>query len=495
MICRRQFLSCGLGAVSAHSIPARPAQSRFNVLFVPIDDLRPELGCYGNDLIKTPNIDRLARRSLVFRRAYCQAPVCGPSRASLLTGLRPDTTRVWGNRAHFREGLPDLVTLPQRFKQAGYHTEAIGKVEHGKMTDLPSWSVPAWPPGGRQAGMQYIDESSFAKMRSAEPSRTWAGGEIPTLTWKKRDSWQAPDVPDNSLQDGQVADRAIAAMRKLQDQPFFLGVGFQKPHLPFTAPKRYFDLYDPSSLPVPEDTHLPIGAPDTAFTRWQELRGYTDIPDGGPLPPGKARELIHGYYAATSYMDAQVGRVLRSLEDLGLAERTVVILFGDHGWHLGEQELWAKTTNYELAARAPLMLHVPGMWSAGLSTDRIVEFVDMYPTLCEPCGIEPPPELEGTSMMPLLDDPRRPWKKAAFHQITRPYLADRDWTWMGYSIRTPRHRYTEWVDRSRLVTARELYDLQASPFETVNLAGESEQAELVAALSKQLRAGWRSARP
>lgn len=495
MIRRRQFLSSVLGAASAFSFRARSAQARFNVLFIAVDDLRPELGCYGNDFVKAPHIDRLAGRSLVFRRAYCQAPVCGPSRASLLTGLRPDTTRVWGNRAHFRDALPNLVTLPQRFKQAGYHTESIGKVVHGKMSDPPSWSVPAWPPGGRQAGMQYINEAAFAEMRSAEPDRTWSGNEIPTLEWKKRHSWQAPDVPDNALQDGQVADRAIGALRRLRGQPFFLGVGFQKPHLPFTAPKRYFDLYDPSALPVPEDSQRPINAPDTAFTRWQELRGYTDIPGKGPLPHAKIRELIHGYNAATSYMDAQVGRVLRSVEELGLAESTVVILFGDHGFHLGEQDLWAKTTNYELAARAPLMLHVPGMRSEGSSTDRIVEFVDMYPTLCDACGIEPPPALEGTSMMPLLDDPRRPWKNAAFHQITRPYLADQDWELMGYSIRTYRHRYTEWVDRGGLVAGRELYDLQGSSFETVNLAGDSDREELVRELAKQLHAGWRGALP
>lgn len=471
------------------------AGRRPNVLFIVADDLRPELGCYGNSVVRAPNVDRLASRSLLFRRAYCQSPVCGPSRASLLTGLRPDTTRVWGNRTHFRDNLPDVVTLPQRFRQEGYHTEAIGKVMHGTMTDRPSWSVPAWPEDGWQAGMQYVDEAGLAAIRSKTPGKVLSGSEIPTLEWTKRNSWQAPDVPDNALQDGQVADRALEALRRLQDKPFFLAVGFQKPHLPFTAPRKYFDLYNPDEIPVPQDQRRPLDWPNSAFTRWQELRGYTDIPRTGPLPEGKARELIHGYYAATSYMDAQTGRVLDELDQLGLSGDTVVVLFGDHGWHLGEQDLWAKTTNFEVAARAPLMIHVPGMRSGGRTCDRLVEFVDIYPTLCEACGIAPREELEGTSMMPLLEDPGQSWKKAAFNQITRPYLADQDWEQMGYSMRTDRYRYSEWVDRDRQVLARALFDFRIAPTETVNLASHEDHQGLVESLSGQMRAGWRSALP
>lgn len=495
MIPRREFLSFGLGAATAASALQSDGDNRRNVLFVAVDDLRPELGCYGNNLIRTPNIDRLAERSLVFRRAYCQAAVCGPSRASLLTGLRPDTTRVWANKTHFREALPNLVTLPQAFKEAGYYTEAIGKVLHGNKADPPSWSIPAWPPGGRQAGMQYVDEDAFRKMRAAEPNRAWRGEEIPTLEWKKRNSWQAPVVPDNTLQDGQVADRAVEALRRVRDQRFFLAVGFQKPHLPFTAPKPYFDLYDPTALPVSENSQRMPGAPDSAFTRWRELRGYADIPGDGPLPPGKAQELIHGYYAATSYMDAQLGRVLQELDALDLADRTLVILFGDHGWHLGEQDQWAKTTNLELDARAPMILHVPGMATRGRACNRLVEFVDMFPTLCEACGVGQPQGLEGTSMIPLTEDPEQPWKLAAFNQITRPYLADKDWKLMGYSMRTDRYRYTEWVDRDGTVRAKELYDLEDSPIETTNLADDREYRVLADSLAKRLRAGWRAAQP
>ena len=484
---RREFLSQSLGAAGLAPLAAQTSQRSLNVLFIAVDDLRPELGCYGNDFVKTPNLDRLAQRSVVFQRAYCQAPVCGPSRASLLTGLRPDTTRVWGNRTHFRETVPDVITLPQCFKQAGCFTQAIGKVLHGNMADPPSWSVPAWPLGGRQAGMQYVDTERFQNMAAADPGRAWTGSEIPTLEWKKRNSWQAPEVPDSALQDGQVADRAVRSLRRLRDQRFFLAVGFQKPHLPFTAPKRYFDLYDPSALPLPEHTERPVGTPEIAFTRWQELRGYTDIPKDGPLPDGKVRELIHGYYAATSYMDAQLGRVLDELEASGLAERTVVMLFGDHGWHLGEQGQWAKTTNFELDARAPLMLHVPGMRTGGRSSDGIVEFVDMFPTLCEACGIEPPAGLEGESMMAMVANPDIPGKDAAFNQLPRPYLADKDWVQMGYSMRTDRYRYTEWIDREGSVVGRELYDLAETGFGTVNLADKSAHRALVEKLSARVR--------
>ncbi len=493
MISRRSFLAQTLGAGVA-ATAKRETADRLNVLFLAVDDLRPELGCYGNGKIHTPNLDRLAARSLLFERAYCQAPVCGPSRASLITGLRPDTTRVWGNKARFRDTLPEAITLPQRFKQAGFHTRSLGKILHGNRADPRSWSVPAWPEGGRQAGMEYVDQERLAAMRKAEPDRVWQGEEIPTLEWTKLHSWQAPIVADNALQDGKAADRAIAALRELRNQPFFLAVGFQKPHLPFTAPKKYFDLYDPATLSVAAGSR-PAEAPAVAFTNWEELRGYADIPSQGPLPEGKARELVHGYYAATSYMDAQAGRVLDELDRLGLAERTVVVLFGDHGWHLGEQDLWAKTNNYELDARAPLTVSVPGMRAAGRSCDRLVELVDLYPTLCEACVIEAPAELEGTSLMPLLEDPDLPWKKAAFSQIPRPYLSDHDWSQMGYTLRTERYRYTEWRNRDRTVHARELYDYELAPTETVNLAGRAEHAALVEGLSRQLQAGWRQALP
>ena len=489
MIDRRDFVKGLVGAAGTASTAARPTTEKLNVLFIAVDDLRPDLGCYGNPSVRSPNLDRLAKSSVLFHRAYCQSPVCGPSRASILTGLRPDTTRVWGNKTHFREIRPNVVTLPQQFKRVGYHTEAIGKVLHGKMDDPGSWSVPVWPPGGLQAGMQYVDIEALSALGQSDPGRVLTGEEIPTLEWKKRTSWQAPEVPDNALQDGEVADRAVGALRELQEKPFFLAVGFQKPHLPFTAPKRYFDLYDPDRLPIPRDPQRPVDSPDLAFTNWQELRGYTDIPRTGPLPPGKARELVHGYYAATSYMDAQLGRILGELDRLELADHTVIVVFGDHGWHLGEQQLWAKTTNFELAARVPLMIRVPGMMAGGRGCDGIVELIDMFPTLCDACGVASPQDLEGTSMLPLTDDPQSRWKSAAFTQIPRPYLADQDWKQMGYSMRTERYRFTEWADRDSTVVARELYDLGVSPIETVNLAVLEENRPLIQRLSEQLHQG------
>jgi iduronate 2-sulfatase len=493
---RRQFLreaAGGLAGLTAAS--SVRAAGGYNVLFLAVDDLRPELGCYGNGLIRTPNLDRLAVRSLVFDRAYCQQAVCGASRASLLTGLRPDTTRVWGNDEHYRDTVPGAVTLPERFKQAGWRTRSFGKILHGKMSDPPSWTDPPWPEGERQAGMQYVDTERLAEMLRASPGREFRGEEIPTLTWKKREAVQAYAGPDDAQQDGQAATRAIAALREWRDERFFLAVGFLKPHLPFTAPKKYFDMYDPRELPAIPFPARPDGAPDLAFTRSQELRGYTDIPNDGPIPAEKARELIHGYYAAVSYMDAQAGRVLDELDRLGLTEKTVVVLFGDHGFHLGEQDLWAKSNTYELDNRAPLILRVPGMAAQGAHCERLVEFVDIYPTLCEACGVEPPEGLEGLSLMPLAAEPARPWKSAAFSQFPRPYPGSANWKQMGYSIRTERHRYTEWVDRERRLLERELYDYEVAPSETVNLAGRPEQASLVAELSARLAAGWREALP
>jgi iduronate 2-sulfatase len=474
---RRGFLA-GLAAAAF-------AEKR-NVLFLPVDDLRPELGCYGNTIVRTPNIDRLAARGITFTRAYCQQAVCNASRSSLLTGMRPDTTGVFENKTHFRQRLPDVVTLPEVFRKHGYQTRSFGKVFHEGMNDPRAWSTPAWPE--KNAGMQYIDTEAWRRMSPAQR----AHGPFPTLTWTKRESSQAPDVPDIALQDGETAERAIAALREMKDGPFFLAAGFQKPHLPFTAPKKYWNLYDRSRLPDPPNPRAPIGAPALALHASVEMRGYTDIPKEGPIPPAKVRELIHGYYAATSYTDAQVGRLLGELDRLGLAGSTTVMLFGDHGWHLGEHDLWAKTTNFELDARAPLIVAGPGI-PRGVHCQRLVEFVDMYPTLCEQCGVPAPAGLEGASMVRLFADPQRPWKKAAFSQFPRPWSPSKAGGIMGRTMRTDRYRYTEWCEAGRPPQAVELYDHEADPRETVNVAQRPENARLIAELGAQLRQGWRAA--
>ncbi len=486
-ISRRNLLAHSLASLAVAGVPAR---ERRNVLFLVIDDLRPELGCYGNPIVKTPNIDRLAKRGLTFTRAYCQQAVCTPSRTSFLTGLRPDTTKVYDNARNreFRKVLPDVVTMPQWFREQGYETRSLGKVFGEDFDDPLAWSVPRWP--SRIAGMQYVDLEKWNRIPPAERSRA----PVPTLEWKKRETCQAPDVPDNALQDGQAADRAVAALGEMKDKPFFLAVGFLKPHLPFVAPKKYFDLYSLRDIPEPRHAAPPKDAPQVALHDWQELRGYTDIPKKGPLPPGKARELVLGYYAATSYMDAQVGKVLDALERLNLTARTTVVLVGDNGWHLGEHDLWCKTTNFEFDARVPLIVAGAGVSAQGAVCPALVELVDLFPTLCDVCGLAQPRGLEGLSMAPLLSNPARSWKKAAFSQFPRPFSPGKSGEGMGYSVRTGRYRYTEWRLPGREIEI-ELYDHEKDPYETVNAAWRPENRRVIAQLRLTLQDGWRAALP
>jgi len=500
---RRQFLKLSglaagsllatrLGLGAAARGPRRP-----NVLFIAVDDLRPELGCFGKAHVKSPHIDRLAARGMVFRRAYCQQAVCSPSRTSLLTGLRPDSTRVYDLRTHFRKHVPDVVTLPQHFKAHGYHTQAFGKIYHGafakaystrSLDDPPSWSVPAWlgapryyyTPKGVEVARKVF--ASTAKKKGV-PADDWVNHFVRGL------ATEAPDVPDSTLYDGQVADKAIEALRSLKGKPFFLAAGFLKPHLPFIAPKKYWDLYDRHAIRLADNPFAPKGAPRLALTNWGELRHYADMPKKGPVPDAKARELLHGYRACVSFTDAQIGRLLDELDRLGLRDSTIVVLWGDHGWKLGEHGMWCKHTNFETDANAPLILSAPGMKAAGKTTDALVEFVDIYPTLCELAGLPLPKHLEGSSAAPLLDKPDTPWKPAAFNQYPRGQV-------MGTSMRTDRWRYTEWRHRrTKKLVARELYDHRADPAENANVAGRPEHADTVTKLSGMLAAGWRAARP
>jgi len=480
---RRDFLKFSGYSVALPFMPvsgAEPIQTRRNVLFIAVDDLRPTLRCYGDQTARTPNIDRLARRGTLFNRAYCQQAVCGPSRASLMTGRRPDTIKVWDLATHFRKTAPNVVTLPQHFKQQGYHSQCVGKIYHGKkaLQDSPSWSVPEKFNVGVKRE-QYV----LAKNRPGEKSGKMAACEC-------------ADIPDNAYWDGKIAEEAIKALEENRDQPFFLAVGFMKPHLPFSCPKKYWDIYDRDSIAPPVNPKKPAGAPEIALHDSVELRGYTDIPDKGPLSTAKIAELRHGYYACVSYTDTQIGKLLDSLNRLNLAHNTVIVLWGDHGWHLGEHALWCKTTNFELDTRVPMIVAAPGQKRAGAKTDALVEFVDIYPTLVELCALSMPKGLEGVSVAPLLNNPNRPWKKAAFSQFPRPWFYKKQPAVMGYTIRTGRHRYTEWLDfKTREVLARELYDHPNDSGETVNLADKREHAQEVQRLSKMLRAGWRAALP
>ena len=473
-------------AILSQAAHAQEAPRRPNVLFIAVDDLRPALGCYGDKTAITPNIDRLASRGIVFGRAYCQQAVCSPSRLSLLTGRRPDTIRVWDLETHFREALPDAVTLPQHFKNHGYHTRSIGKVYHGNgppSKDPPSWSVEP----------QY-DVVRDPQVRYALPENLQGKG-------LKRSAVEAADVPDNTYVDGMVCDAALAALADLQTkgQPFFLAVGFRKPHLPFCAPKKYWDLYDRSAIPMPATAAHPQGAPELAVRSWKELEGYTDIPEDGRLSAEKVRELRHGYYACVSYVDALVGRLMDELDRLKLAENTVIVLWGDHGYHLGEQALWTKANNYELSTRVPLILSVPGQAHAGATTDALVEFVDVYPTLADVCGLDAPAAVEGISLKPLIAEPDRAWKQAVFSQYPRARNDNRHrghGDIMGYAVRTQRYRYVEWREwGTGKVAARELYDHERDPNEMHNTAEQPGQSDIVRRLAGVLEAGWQSAAP
>lgn len=487
---------------ASHSVALADAGGRSNVLFVLVDDLRPELGCYGTPLIHSPHIDALAKVGTVFNRAYCQQAVCGPSRTSLLTGLRPDTTKIYDLQTHFRLHYPDAVTLPQYFKEHGYRTQSLGKVFHDLLDDPRSWSMRSWTPEDRLYGKPE-NQAALALMKEQLKS----DGKLLQIDTIQRDptthtvlkihykgseraigpAWEDPDLPDHDLRDGMLADKAIEVLGQVRDKPFFLAVGFYRPHLPFVAPRRYYDLYQPHRLPLAHNASPPKDAPKIALTNLAELRAYRDIPKTGPVSDEKAHELIHGYYAAVSYVDAQIGRVLAELDRLRLRDRTLVVLCGDHGWHLGEHGLWGKQTNFEAAAHTPLIISLPGQTRRGVRTDALVELVDLYPTLVELCGLPMPDGLEGSSLVPVMNAPDQPSKKAAFSQYPRGEV-------MGRSIRTDRYRYTEWAKPGASPLGVELYDHKQDPDENVNLAGQDGHKELSAALSKQLHAATPTAK-
>ncbi|WP_316811836.1 sulfatase [Pedobacter heparinus] len=449
-----------------------------NVLFIAVDDLRPELGCYGNRTVKSPNIDKLAASGVLFSQAYCQQAVCSPSRTSLMTGRRPNTTKVWDLKTHFRSTIPDVVTLPQYFKNNGYHTQSIGKIYHDPASaqDSLSWSVPEILAVTKREG-KYVLPANLQK-NSAKAAAT-----------------EMADVSDNAYIDGQVADQAVDVLKKNKDKPFFLAVGFRRPHLPFSAPKKYWDMYDRENISLPVQKTLPKNIPPYAAHKSEELRGYTDIGFNQLITDDKTRELLHGYYAAVSYTDAQIGKVLAELERLNLTKNTIIVLWSDHGFHLGEKGLWAKSTNYELDTRVPLIIAAPGK-KQRVKSNGLVELVDLYPTLADLGGFQIPDGLEGTSLVPLLDKPNQPWKSAVFSQFPRPWIYKSAPDLMGYTMRTDRYRYVEWRDfKTAEVKAIELYDHQADPAEINNIADVPANVTLVKELKQKFNDGWQQARP
>ncbi|HUT88624.1 MAG TPA: sulfatase [Thermoguttaceae bacterium] len=461
---------------SAACVTAEAAEpGKPNVLFIAVDDLRPQLGCYGHARMHSPSIDRLAGGGFHFRRAYCNVPVCGASRASLMTGIRPARNRFVGYDTWAEKDAAGITTLNTHFRNHGYYTASLGKVFHHAKDNLAGWSEEPWLPENPWMGY-LLPESQRAWKENREKTKQGRALGPPT---------EEADAPDNAYADGRLADRAVADLGRLaeKDGPFFLAVGFYKPHLPFLAPKKYWDLYPADEIKLPGNYSRPKDAPDAAIHNSGELRAYAGVPKEGPVSDEMARRLIRGYYACVSFTDAQIGKLLDELDRLGIADETIVILWGDHGWNLGEHTLWCKHCCFETSMRVPLVVRAPG-FVAGKSTDALVEYVDVYPSLCQLAGLPLPEHLDGRSFVPLMNDPGLAWKEAAIGRYGP-----------GDTIRTDRYRFTEYTDKQGKPIARMLYDHQVDPGENVNVSERPESQSLNRSLREQLRARMGKASP
>ncbi|MER3417238.1 MAG: iduronate-2-sulfatase [Gemmataceae bacterium] len=452
-------------AVTALGLLPACAAEKLNVLLVVSDDLCNRLGCYGDTRAQSPHVDRLARRGVRFDRAYCQYPLCNPSRASFLTGRRPDTTRVQDNSLHFRKTLGDIVTLPQAFRQAGYFVARVGKLYHygvpgdigtNGLDDAPSWDRVVNP-----RGRDRDDEDQIFTLRPDLQGPARFGGVL---------SWLAAEGTDDEQTDAKGAAAAIELLEQNRDRPFFLAVGFYRPHTPFVAPKAYFAKHPLEHIQLPQvpQKHRQT-APPLAFASAR--------PEQDKMTDELRRQAIQAYYASVSFMDAQLGRLLDALDRLDLTRRTIVVFTSDHGYHLGEHGLWQKMSLFENSARVPLIISVPGTRAGGRPCTRTVELVDLYPTLVDLCGLPVPKGLEGTSLRPLLNDPEAPWDKPAFTQVVHRGVR-------GRTVRTERYRYTEWDDG---LQGAQLYDYATDPKETVNRAADPKYAEVVISMRRLLQ--------
>jgi iduronate 2-sulfatase len=449
-----------------------------NILFIAIDDLRPELGCYGAKHIISPNIDRLAREGIIFDRAYCQMAICMASRKSIMSGYRPSAENNLHDRGPLIDNISDVLTLDQHLLQNGYETVTIGKIYHDEK-DEKDWSQNYRSISGNWGSKGYVEKTSI----NIDKKRNSLG--------KKGPPYESADVDDNEYQTGAFAQKAIEVLRNKKDKPLFLALGFRKPHLPFNAPKKYWDMYDPENIKLAAHTHPPEGASEYNRTRFGELRNYYGMPAEGLVSQADAIKLTHGYYACTSYVDAQLGKVLAELENLGYSENTIIVLWSDHGWKLGDYGWWCKHTTNEIDTRVPFIIKVPNVKGNGTRSTALVELIDVYPTLCDLAGITTPIHNEGLSLVPLLSEPNRDWKKAAFS-----IWVDRNPKYIGHTLRSDQYRYTEWRDmKTGNLLDRELYDLSAGSLPKANLARLRKNKKLVSEFSQIMEGGYQSALP
>lgn len=443
------------------------AAEKPNILFIAVDDLRPQLGCYGDKQVVSPNIDAIAAEGVLFKRAYCQVPVCGASRASLLTGLRPTSKRFRTYFSEAQKDAPGIADLPGWLKKQGYETYSMGKIYHKSNDNASSWTKLG---DKKRITRRGIGDYKLKESKAPKGTKGWGGGA----------PYESADHPEEDYFTYQVADAAIARLQQMKKskKPGFLAVGFTKPHLPFVAPKKYWDLYKRKDLKLASNPYPPKGAPRQAMHNFGELRSYKGVPPKGPISDEMAISLKHGYFACTSFTDAMIGRIMQELDRLKMRDNTIVILWGDHGWQLGEHALWCKHANFETSLNAPLILSAPGK-TKGKKLNQLVEFVDIYPTLCELAGLPKPKHLEGTSFRPLLEGVDHPWKKAVFGR----YMD-------GESVRTDRYLYTRWVKKGKEV-ARMLYDHQLDPMENLNISEKPESKVTIKEMESLLAGGWK----
>ena len=494
------------------------SKKKHNVLFISIDDLRTSLGVYDDPIAISPNIDKLASEGFTFREAFCQSAVCAPSRASLMTGVRPDSTRVWHLGDKFREINPDAVTMPQHFSKHGYHTVNLGKIFHNYMPDSISWDEPDLRPARylkkdwlkRDGETFYISPEVNASQKVKRDSLLKLRPMRYADGWNTGPAWEAAEVHDTMYYDGaqnKLVEKTLSRLAK-SDQPFFMGLGYFRPHLPFTVPKKYWDMYDKDAIPLANNQNIPENAPIQTMNSMYELRhydgfGHISHPTGSyRMSEDTVRTLRQGYYASVSYVDKLIGDLVAHMKELGIYENTIIVVWGDHGYKLGDHNSWGKMTNYNIDLKVPIIIRYPDQANKGAQTNGITELVDLFPTICDIAGIEIPDYMQGESLVPLIENPQREWKKAAFSQFhRRPKVSADGKRYMGYSMNTQKYHYIEWYTWDHKTGTKgtlqniELFDRIDDPGEFENIAKNIENEKIIENLSQQLAAGWKAAAP